>query len=134
MFWNHDFIFPIVGGNLHYTVFNVVVYTYTLCNIYMLQQYCGDIHIPHCSVLRSTSEQRSVTLLLSLSRQQNGPFVAPASETKSAGHAYQLCKPSNGRTERTEGTSIKGGLPEPHSSMIGEAGCQIEFSVKTASD
>jgi hypothetical protein len=33
-----------------------------------LKRYCGDIHILHCSVLRSTSEQRSVSHLLSLSR------------------------------------------------------------------
>ena len=66
-----------------------------------------------CSILRSTSELRSLLHPLSLSHQQNGPFVAPASETKSAGHAYQLCKPANGRTDRTEETRIKGGLSEP---------------------
>ena len=82
-----------------------------------LKGHCGDIHILHnfllCSVLRSTSEQRSLSHPLSLSHQQNGPFVAPANETKSAGHAYQLCQPANGRTDRTEETRIKGGLSEP---------------------
>jgi hypothetical protein len=45
---------------------------------------------------------QSCPVYLSLSRQQNGPFLAPGSETKAAGHAYQLCQPSNGRTDRTE--------------------------------
>jgi hypothetical protein len=80
---------------------------------------CGDIHILHnvllCSVLR-TSEQRFLSHPLSRSHQQNGPFLAPASETKSAGHAYQLCQPANGRTDRTEETRIKRGLSEPQGS------------------
>jgi hypothetical protein len=78
---------------------------------------CGETHILHnfflCSVLRSTSEQHSLSHPLSLSCQQNGPFKAPARQTKSAGHAYQLCQPTNGITDRTAQTRIKGGLSEP---------------------
>jgi hypothetical protein len=52
------------------------------------------------------------------STRRAGLFGAPASETKSAGHAYQLCKPTNDRTDRTGETRIKCGLSEPQKSVI----------------
>ena len=110
--------------------------TSTVC-IYVYTLTCGDIHILHnfllCSVLRSTSEQRSLSHPLSLSHQQNGSFVAPASETKLAGHAYQLCQPANGRTDRTEETRIKRGLSEPQRESEGVL-CQTQIKKKQPSN
>jgi hypothetical protein len=71
----------------------------------------GHPHTALLPLLRSP-----LHILTAFSRQQNGPFVATTSETKSAGHAYQLCQPSNGRTDRTEEIRIKGGLSELQSS------------------
>jgi len=85
------------------------------------------------SVLRFTSEQLILSHPLSLSRQQNGPFPAPARETKAAGHAYQLCQPANGRTDRTEETRIKGGLSEPHHQSEGVL-CQTHIKKQQPSN
>jgi hypothetical protein len=69
----------------------------------------GHPHTALLPLLRSP-----LHIITAFSRQQNGPT---ASETKSAGHAYQLCQPSIGRTDRTEEIRIKGGLSELPSSV-----------------
>jgi len=63
----------------------------------------------------------------------NGPFGAPASKTNSAGHAYQLCQPTNNRTDWMAETRIKGGLSEPQNKSEGVL-CQTQIKKKQPSN
>jgi hypothetical protein len=116
------------------------VYNWQICKGLcqtIICRLCGDTHILHnfflCSVLRFASEQFSLLHLLSLSRQQNGPFGAPASETKSACHAYQHCQPTNNRTNWMAENRIKGGLSEPQIESE-EVLCQTQIKKKQPSN
>jgi hypothetical protein len=70
------------------------------------------------SVLRFTSQQRSLAISISVSLPK-WPFGAPASETTSAGHAYQPCHLTNGEANQRAELRIKGShISEPvHSSF-----------------
>jgi hypothetical protein len=70
---------------------------------------CGDTHIAAllppsvlCFTLRQRSLAASIFVLL-----PKRPFGAPASETTSAGHAYQLCHLTNGEANQRAELGIK---------------------------
>jgi hypothetical protein len=93
---------------------------------------------PHTALLPLLCSPLHIRAALSLApaisvSPANGPFGAPASETKSAVHAYPLCQPANGRTDRTEETRINGGLSEPHH-QSGRVVCQTQIKKKQPSN
>jgi hypothetical protein len=80
-----------------------------ICKIGKKLFKCGDttyqLPLLH-SVLRFTSQQRSLAASISVSLEKR-PFGAPACETTSEGHAYQLRHLINGEANQTVELGIK---------------------------
>jgi len=71
--------------------------------------YTTSSSAPFSTPHQSSTLSRTRYLCLASKR----PFGAPASETKSAGHAYQICQPTNDGPDRPAEIRIKGDQSEP---------------------
>jgi hypothetical protein len=83
--------------------------TLMFCQTIMHNIECGDTTLTALlplSVLCFTSQQRSFAASISVSLLKR-PFGAPASETTSAGHAYQLRHLTNGEANQRADIGIK---------------------------